>query len=143
MVLYESDFFIAWHSAGFWEGAPQGGESGEWVSREQGRNCKPSSDSAPQKSHSICSVSSYWFQPSDQSQLRFKGREIRLYLFMGSNRVTMQKVMWNGRYFCGQLWKIQSASEPMLFGAYLQPLLFHIFCLTVLFIIPCIAPYYY
>ena len=38
MALYEPDFFIAWHSAGFWEGAPQRGESGEWVSREQGRN---------------------------------------------------------------------------------------------------------
>lgn len=43
----------------------------------------------------------------------------------------LQKRVWDGRYFCSQLWKIQSASEPILLGAYLLPLLSHIFCLNV------------
>lgn len=40
---------------------------------------------------------------------RSKGR-IRLHLLMGKQQVTLQKNLWDGSYYCGCLWRMQSAT---------------------------------
>lgn len=51
------------------------------------------------EAHGITSTTGYWLQMSQCGQLRPNGREVAL-----------QTSMWDERYYCGHLWKMQHAT---------------------------------